>query len=118
MTRAKKIFWVLLVIAIIGIVIVPIVTIQANKHTYKKRVANYLIEEKGYEKENIESIEGKWGIKLPTYYVIVTFQNETYVEYVYFAHDNDIFQFNYKITEEGQQMEIKEEDLINYNPRY
>ncbi|GGA29062.1 hypothetical protein GCM10011384_18170 [Psychrobacillus lasiicapitis] len=48
--RIKKIFWIFLVIILLGIIIIPIVTIQANKHTYKKRVANYLIEEKVYEK--------------------------------------------------------------------
>ena len=53
MIGIKKIFWIFLVIVLLGIIIIPIVTIQANKHTYKKRVANYLIEEKVYEKREL-----------------------------------------------------------------
>lgn len=118
MKRSKRFFKISLMIILIGIVIIPIVSVQVNKYIYKNRVTTYLIEEMGFEKEKIESIEGKWGFKLPAYYAIVTFTNEPYVEYVYFAHDNDVFQFNYKITEEGQKKGIKEEDIKNYDPRY
>ncbi|QFF98981.1 DUF3139 domain-containing protein [Psychrobacillus glaciei] len=118
MGRTKKIFKITLLIILIGIVIVPIVSIQANKYIYKNRVTTYLIEEKGFKKQDIESVEGVWGFKLPAFYAIVTFKNEPYVEYTYFAHDNDVFQFNYEIIEEGQKEGIKEEDLKNYNPRY
>ncbi|KAA0966248.1 DUF3139 domain-containing protein [Sporosarcina sp. ANT_H38] len=96
-----------LLVILIGIVIVPIASIQVNKYIYKNRVTTYLIEEKGYKKEDFESIEGKWGFKFPAYYAIVTFKNETNVEYIYFAHDNDVFKFNYKITDEGQNAGMK-----------
>jgi hypothetical protein len=103
---------------LIGIITVPVITIQTNTYIYKNRVSKYLMEEEGIEKEDIESLKGKWGFMLPPYYVIVTFKNEPKVEYIYFAHDNDVFQFNYKLTDEGQKEGIKEEDLKNFNPRY
>lgn len=118
MRRKKRIIKIILLVILIGLVIVPLVSIQANKYIYKNRVTTYLIEEMGFEKEDIESIEGKWGFKLPEYFAVVTFKNEPYVEYTYFAHDKDVFQFNYKITDEAQKEGIKEEDLKNYNPRY
>lgn len=118
MIRTRKIFRITLLVLLIGIIIVPIITIQTNKFIYKNRVSNFLIEEEGIEKEDIESIRGKWGVKLPPYYVIVTFKNEPEVEYIYFAHGNDVFQFNYKLTDEGKKKGIKEGDLKNFNPRY
>ncbi|MCZ8542306.1 DUF3139 domain-containing protein [Psychrobacillus psychrodurans] len=116
--RRKKIIKITLFAILVGLVIVPLVSIQANKYIYKNRVTTYLIEEKGFEKEDIGSVEGKWEFKLPAYYAVVTFKNEQYVEYTYFAHDKDVFQFNYNITEEGQKEGIKVEDLKNNNPRY
>lgn len=63
MRRTKRI--IALYVILIGLVIVPFVSIQANKYIYKNRVTTYLLEEKGFEKKDIESIEGKWGFKLP-----------------------------------------------------
>lgn len=103
-------------VIIIALVLTPIVAIQANKYIYKKRVSTYLIEEKGFAKKDIELIEGKWG-KLPTFYVIVVFKNEPNVEYTYFAHSNDVFQFSYEISNEGLAEGIMEENLKNYHPR-
>lgn len=65
MSRTKKIIKRILLVILIGLVIVPLVTIQANKYIYKNRVATYLLEEKGFEIEDIESIDGKWGYYLP-----------------------------------------------------
>ncbi|SES44998.1 DUF3139 domain-containing protein [Psychrobacillus sp. OK032] len=118
MRGTKKIIKITQLVIFIGLVIVPLVSIQANKYIYQNRVSTYLMEEKGFEKEDIESIEGKWGFKLPAYYAVVTFKNEPNVEYTYFAHDNDVFQFNYNISEEGQKEGIKEEDLKNNSPRF
>ena len=56
-------------------------------------------------------------MKLPAFYSVVTFKNEPEVEYIYFAH-NDVFQYSYQLTDEGQRDGINEEDLKNYNPRY
>ncbi|TQR15603.1 DUF3139 domain-containing protein [Psychrobacillus soli] len=118
MRRTKRIIKITLLVILIGLVIVPLVSVQVNKYIYKNRVTTYLIEDKGYKEEDIESIEGKWGFKLPAYYTVVTFKNEPHVEYTYFAHDKDVFQFNYNIIDEGKKEGIKEEDLKNFNPRY
>lgn len=116
MSRTKKVMTVTVVVILIVLVLTPIIAIQANKYIYKNRVSTYLIEEKGFAKEDIESIEGKWG-KLPTFYVIVTFKNEPSVNYTYFAHSNDVFQFSYEISDEGRDEGIVEENLKNYTPR-
>ncbi|MCZ8541900.1 DUF3139 domain-containing protein [Psychrobacillus psychrodurans] len=59
MRRTKKIIKITLLAILAGLVIVPLVSIQANKYIYENRVTTYLIEEKGFEKEDIESVEGK-----------------------------------------------------------
>ena len=117
MSRTKKNVIIILCVILIGLVTLPKVYIEVNKYIYKNRVMTYLIEENDFEKGDIESIEGIWGFKLPAFYAIVTFKNEPEVEYIYFAHD-DVFQFSYQITDEGQKVGIKEEDLKNYNPHY
>ena len=45
-----------------------------------------------YDKGEIGSVEGVYGFKMPEFYTIVTFENEAYVEYTYFAH-NTVLQF-------------------------
>ena len=55
--RKKKILLSLLVI----IIILPILNVQINKISYANRVADYLIEEKGYKEEEIKSIDGGMG---------------------------------------------------------
>jgi hypothetical protein len=117
MSRTKKIVVISVWIIIIGIFITPFIYVQANKVIYKNKVTNYLIEEKGYKKEEIKSVEGVWGVKLPPFYTVVIFENEPYVEYIYFAH-NEIMQFEYTLTDEGKQKGITEEGLKNYESRY
>ena len=116
MSRTKKVMIVTIVVIFIALVLTPIVAIQANKYIYKNRVSTYLIEEKGFVNEDIELIEGKWG-KLPTFYVNVVFKNEPHVKYTYFAHDNDVYQFSYEISDEGRNVGIVEGNLKNYHPR-
>lgn len=112
MSRAKRVMIISLFVILIVLVLTPIIAIQANKYIYKNRVSTYLIEEKGFVNEDIESIVGKWG-KLPTFYVIVTFKNEPNVKYTYFAHGNDVIQFSHEISKG-----ITEENLKNYDPRF
>ena len=84
MSRNKKkfiIIWTLIIV----IVITPFIYVQGNKIIYKKRVMNYLVEEKGYKEIEIKSIKGIWGVKLPPFYSVVIFEDEPYVEYIYFA---------------------------------
>jgi len=45
--------------------------IKNTKTEYEKRVTSYLVDEKGYEKKEIKSVEGIYGVKLPSYYVVV-----------------------------------------------
>lgn len=45
--------------------------IKNTKTEYEKRVTSYLVDEKGYEKKEIKSVEEIYGVKLPSYYVVV-----------------------------------------------
>jgi hypothetical protein len=114
--KNKKISLIIWVI-IIGFVLTPFIYVQGNKIIYKNKVMKYLVEEKSYEKAEIELVKGVWGVKLPPFYSIVIFENEPYVEYIYFAHDN-IIQFGSRLTEEGKQKGITEKDLKNYEPGF
>ncbi|MFC5651134.1 DUF3139 domain-containing protein [Paenibacillus solisilvae] len=78
-------------------------------------VTNYLIEEKGYTAEEIQSVKGVWGIKLPAFYAVVVFKDEPFVEYIYFAH-NAVHQFEYRLSDEGKQKGINEADLKHFVP--
>ncbi|NGQ94222.1 DUF3139 domain-containing protein [Brevibacillus sp. SYP-B805] len=98
------------VVILIAIAFSPFLYVQVNKMIYVNRVTTYLLEEEGYKKEDIKSIEGVWNIKLPPFYVVVVFKDEPYVQYIYFAH-NEVMQFEHKITEEGKQKGITEENL-------
>lgn len=79
---------------------------------FANRVSEYLIEEKGYKKEEIKSIKGVWGKKLPAFYVVVIFMDEENIEYTYFAHGN-VRQIEYRIID-GKSVTVDE--LKNYEP--
>ncbi|WP_088033247.1 DUF3139 domain-containing protein [Evansella clarkii] len=117
MNKKKKIFIIILWVFVIGLILTPFLYVEVNKAIYKHRVMDYLIEEKDYEKDEIQSVKGVWGLKAPAFFATVVFKNEPYVEYTYFAH-NEVIQFEYEITEEGIQKGIVENDLINYESRY
>jgi hypothetical protein len=97
---------------IIGLFITPFFYVQANKIIYANKVTNYLLNEQHYKKNEIKSVKGIWGIKLPSFYTVVVFENEPYVEYIYFAHNN-VLQFNHSVTEEGKQLGVTDSDLKN-----
>lgn len=117
MGKKSKVVRMIAAVIIIAIVLTPIIYVQINKIIYKHRVMNYLIKEEGYEKEHIQSVKGVWGVKLPPFLSVVVFNDEPYVEYIYFAH-NGVIQFDYLITEEGKLMGITEQDLKHYVPRF
>lgn len=104
--RKRKILIIFLVI----IIIFPIVNVQVKKIIFANRVSHYLIEEKGYKKEEIQSIEGVWGKKMPAYYVVVIFENEPNIEYTYFAHSR-VGQFSFRSID-GKT--VTAEELKNY----
>lgn len=112
MSRRIKIF---IIIVIMILVITPFVYVQANKMIYKNRVTNYLLETQNYSEEEIESVKGIWGVKLPSFFAVVIFKDEPNVEYVYFAH-NEVLQFDYRLTKEETKRGITVSDLKHYVP--
>jgi Protein of unknown function (DUF3139) len=94
----------------IGLILTPLFYIQINKKLYEIKVKHYLMVEKGYQEEEIKSVTGVWGVKLPPFYAVVVFEAEPFVECIYFAH-NDVQQFKYRISAEGKQLGITEADV-------
>ncbi|QDH23088.1 DUF3139 domain-containing protein [Saccharibacillus brassicae] len=82
-----------------GLILIPVLYVQANKWIYAHRVTEYLLHEKAYERAEIKSIEGKWGGALPPFYVVVEFVNEPKIVYTYFAH-SDVRQVHYQLKGE------------------
>ncbi|WP_181351133.1 DUF3139 domain-containing protein [Thalassobacillus sp. CUG 92003] len=110
MPRLHKIALIVSII-VLAMIVSPFIYVEVNKNVYENRVNHYLLEEKGYDKEEIASVEGVIGLKMPPFYTTVIFENEPYVEYTYFAH-NEVIQFDYKITDE-EHKGINEEELKN-----
>ena len=46
---------------------VPFVYVQVNKMIYAKKVNAYLLEEEHYTQDEIQSVQGIWGVKLPPF---------------------------------------------------
>lgn len=113
--RMKK-FKITLLILLVLVVLSPIVYVQVNEMLYAKRVNAYLLEEEHYRQEEIQSVQGIWGVKLPPFYTVVIFKDEPEVEYIYFAH-NHIMQFEYRLTPEGEARGFTRSQLKHYNPR-
>ena len=113
MKKKTKIIAIIIAMLMIILLVVTIIYVQANKIEYADRVTDYLIEEQKYGREEIISVKGIWGIKLPSFYTEVIFMDEPDVEYIYFAH-NEVIQFGYRLTEEGKQKGITESDLKHY----
>lgn len=115
MSKAKKMVYLLAFGILFLFILTPFVYVQINKMIYDYRVTNYLIEEAGYDKAELQSVKGVWGIKAPPFYAIVVFKDEPEIEYVYFAH-NRVRQFSYRITDEGKQEGMTEADLQHFVP--
>lgn len=86
-----------LLILIALLVGTPYGYIQYNKWSYAQRVTNYLVQEQHYTLEELQSVEGFWGVMLPSFYVDVVFADEPNITYVYFAH-NEIQQMQHRPT--------------------
>ncbi|WP_246317062.1 DUF3139 domain-containing protein [Paenibacillus agri] len=115
MTTKIKILIIIVGILVTALVITPVAYVQVNKIKYANRVTNYLIEEKKYSREEIASVKGVWGIKLPPFYAVVIFKDEPDVEYVYFAH-NEVLQFSHRLTQEGREKGITKSELKHFVP--
>ncbi|MBD7966718.1 DUF3139 domain-containing protein [Paenibacillus gallinarum] len=113
--KKRRVLLIFMAIIIITVVITPVIYVQVNKYKYADRVTNYLLEEEKYSREEIESVKGVWGKKLPSFYTLVIFKDEPYVEYVYFAH-SEIIQFDYRLTEEGEEKGVAKSKLKHYVP--
>ncbi len=109
--KAKKIMIIVLFVLIVS----PFLYVQINKIVYDQRVMNYLTDVKRYKNDEIKSVKGVWGIKVPPFYAVVVFADEPLVEYIYFAHNN-VKQFSYNINNEGKQKVITVSDLKHYDP--
>ncbi|EGL19263.1 MULTISPECIES: DUF3139 domain-containing protein [unclassified Paenibacillus] len=92
------------------------VYVQGNKMAYAERVRSYLLQEKSYKEEELASVKGIWGMKLPSFYTVVVFKDEPEVNYVYFSH-NDVLQFDQWITPKGVEMGITPEKLKHTEKR-
>ncbi len=105
-------------ICALALVLSPFVYVQANKFIYASKVRHFLLDEQGYKPEEIKSVTGVWGIKLPPFFVVVVFADEPEVEYIYFAH-NKLMQFEHRISDEGKKRgitEISPSKLKHYVP--
>lgn len=105
-----------ILVLLVFVFLSPFVYVQANKMIYAKKVNAYLLDEEHYSKDEIQSVKGVWGVKLPPFYVVVVFKDEPEVEYIYFAH-NSIMQFEYRLTPEGKARGITRSELKHYIPR-
>lgn len=110
MRPAKKMAASIIGVVVLLILLTPIVYVQVNKIIYAHRVSAYLMDNKGYKKEDIASVTGVWGIKAPPFFAVVEFSDEPGVEYTYFAH-NDVLQFSHSITSDGWEQGFRESKL-------
>jgi hypothetical protein len=119
-SKSQKMFY-LVISSIISILVIWfIVSLFTDKKEneptfYEEKVTRYLIDEKGYEEDEIKSIEerGELG-SLPPRYVVVTFENETHIAYIYYAH-HIVVQASYYFLDE-EYKGFTEEDLKNIDP--
>ncbi|ETT81057.1 DUF3139 domain-containing protein [Viridibacillus sp. FSL R5-0477] len=113
MRKIKKIIAIVLLV----LILVSALKIQNIRTTYEERVNSYLLNEQGYEKKEIKSIKTKYNFKMPPFYTIVIFEDEPFVKYCYFAHNEGrVKQFDYILTEEAKKIDIDESKLKHYVP--
>lgn len=74
------------VLLVLLVILVPVTYVQANQLIYADRVKEYLIQQKHYREQDIASVQGVWGMKMPDFYVKVIFRDEPYATYIYYAH--------------------------------
>ena len=110
MTKFHKIY-LFITIALIIILLSPFIYLEVNKKLYENKVTDYLTEEQGYNKEDLTSVDGVFVFKTPNFYVTVVFENEPYVEYIYFAYE-EVTQFDYEIVDAAYEG-LSKEDLKN-----
>ncbi|MGF9979674.1 DUF3139 domain-containing protein [Viridibacillus arvi] len=115
LNKKVKIILFIFLVLICAVFFAAYLKIEFTKTEYEKRVTSYLLDEKGYEKKDLKFVDGIYGVKLPPFYVIVIFEDEPYVKYIYYAHDG-VNQIEYILTEEAIKSNIHKSDLKNYDP--
>ncbi|MFD1884726.1 DUF3139 domain-containing protein [Paenibacillus wenxiniae] len=91
----------LLVLIIIGCAASPFIAVHYQKQVFAERVHTYLIQHEHYKLEEIASVQGVWGIMLPTFYVDVVFTDEPNRVYTYFAHD-EVLQHSHRAIDASE----------------
>lgn len=106
----------LLLAGLVILLLAPFCTVYLKKQMYENRIEHFLMEERDYKLEEIQSIEASWHFAgLPKYWVNVTFSDEPNVVYIYFAHDkNHLGQFEF-YTKDGDTP-LSTEQLTHYEP--
>jgi hypothetical protein len=70
-----KIVKIIVVFLIIALIITPFLYVKINKNIYANRVTEYLLNKEHYKMNEIKSVRGVWGKKLPAFYAVVTFED-------------------------------------------
>lgn len=115
MSKKRRYYKIMVAVIVIVLVITPVIYVQANKMIYAQRVTKYLLEDQKYTREEIKSVKGVWGKKLPSFFAVVIFEDEPFVEYVYFAH-NRVLQSSHRLMPEGKAKGISLSQLKHYEP--
>lgn len=115
MNKKKRYIFITVAVLLVMLIVSPFLYVQANKFIYAHRVTEYLIEKKGYAKDEIASVQGVWSVKLPPFLVIVKFKDEPDVEYIYFAHAG-VLQSSHRISDEAIQRGKTKSDLKHFAP--
>ena len=77
----------LLIVAVVIVILASFFMIEIKKQLYENRVETYLVEQKLYQQDEIESIKAEWHLAgLPSYWVNVMYADEPNIVYIYFAH--------------------------------
>ncbi|GAA0348890.1 DUF3139 domain-containing protein [Bacillus horti] len=107
--KTKKSFLYSFIILIILLLIIPYALIKYNLHVLENRVVNYLVEEKGYQQNELQSVNGAFG-KLPLLSVWVIFEDEPHIQYQYVERES-IRQLAYTVSEQGKIANLNHHDI-------
>lgn len=99
----------ILLISLLMFIVLPFGYIESKKGLLEEEVYEYLYS-KGYEEEDIRSLDGKFGT-LPLFAVDVIFVNEPEVIYTYREREEKIIQLDWGITNEAEQKGITEQNI-------
>lgn len=102
---------------VLSLVLTRFVYANYTEYIYAERVRHYLLEEMKYDMKEIKEIKGIYGGKLPSCIVTVTFRDEPYLEYIYYAH-NGIFQASFRMIDQDFEKQITRKKLKHYDREF